>query len=194
MKETDALTRVAKMFHAHARLVGSEIVGEYAEAVLDADCQSCMAEVVEQVRTEGSKVPPVSGLWALYRDRRNSANHHDHIGQDEQQVDVGKLEADWRMQGVDGIKRAGGNENAAKLAAARMWASGAVALEATGDEWLAGIWGATTPDYITPELIEAAWDYARAIATKDPLRMTDAEWTALTAPYQRAIDTAEAAS
>lgn len=194
MNEQDALTRVAKMFHAHARMVGAEIVAEYAEAVLDADCQPCIAEVLEQIRSEGSKVPPVSGLWALYRDRRNSPNHYDHVGQDEAQVDVGKLEADWRTRGVDGIKSAGGNEEAAKLAAARMWASGAVSLDQAGDEWLAGIWGATTPGHITPELIEAAWDYARAIATKDPLRMTDAEWTALTAPYQRAIDTAEAAS
>ncbi len=180
MRENEALERVSRMFLAHGRSVSIDILTEYAAAVLEADCQSCMGEVVEQVRREGSKVPPVSGLWSLYRDRNNSPNHYDHVGVDETQVDVGKLEAEWRTRGVGAIEAAGANPQAAKLAAARMWGSGAVTVDQAGAEWLAGIWSATNPDpsTITTEMIERRWDYARACATKDPVKMTDEEWAA----------------
>ncbi len=178
MKEGEAIERVQRMFLAHARAVSADIITEYAGAVLEANCQSCMGEVVDQVRREGSKVPPVSGLWALYLARNNSPAHHDHIGLDETQVDVGKAETEWRTRGVGLLTAAGADMAVAKFAAARMWASGAVPVEQAGEEWMAGIWGATNPDpeSLTPVRIERAWDFARAVATTDPVRMSDEEW------------------
>lgn len=176
MNEPQAMNAAKRMFAAHGRSVGDDVVTEYADALLEADCQPCMSEVAEQVRKEGSKVPPVSGLWALYRDRRNSPNHADHVGFDAVQVDVGKLEADWRLRGVRLIESAGASPTDAKMAAARMWASGCVTPDQAGAEWLAGIWTATQPTDFGPDEIERRWDYARAVATKDPVTMTDEEW------------------
>lgn len=184
MNEAQAVTAAKRMFSAHGRSVGDDVVIEYAAALTEADCQPCMSEVAEQVRKEGSKVPPVSGLWALYRDRRNSPGHADHVGVDEVQVDVGKLEADWRLRGVRLIEAAGASPSDAKMAAARMWASGCVTVDQAGAEWGivgadgAGIWQATQPKDFTPAELEARWDFARAVATKDPVTMTDEEWLA----------------
>jgi hypothetical protein len=185
MNENEALRAVARMFHAHGRTPGPEVVAEYADAVLEANCAACMSEVLVQVRREGMKVPPVSGLWSLYYERNRSPSHFDHIGQADREVSVGKQEAEWHRYAVADLQAILKDREQAELLAARMWASGCVEPHGVKAELEAPVWLATQPEP-TPARIAAYWAFARALATTPPEEMSDEQWAALVAAMEAA--------
>lgn len=187
MNESQALSLVARMFHAHGRNVSPEVAAEYALEILDSDCHPCMSEVVEEFRKHGAKVATVPTMWAAYRERVRSVSHVNHVGQDERALDVGMLEARWRTEGVKAVVAGGVSGLEADYIAAQMWASGAVDVNAVATEVENPIWRvANMPGGLTQAKVEAAWEFARTLATEPPDRMTQERWSRVLARYEMA--------
>ena len=132
MNEVQAAAAVVKMFAGHGVTKPPEVVGELAAEVISSACHSCAKAVLEDSRTQGSKPLTVPAFLAVYRRTYDSPTHQFHIGQDESQVDVGKLEASYRRDDVRALVDAGMERDRAEIASAMRWANGESAASMAG--------------------------------------------------------------
>lgn len=98
MNEPEAVSLASKLFASQGRVASAEIVAEYAEMLVDADCGACARAMINDQRRNvaSSRVPTVPQLWAAYRQREGSAEHTQHIGVDDLASKVGETEGFWR--------------------------------------------------------------------------------------------------
>jgi hypothetical protein len=183
VNEREALTAVARMYAGHGSTKPPEVVAELAGEAIAAACSSCAKEVLESAR-KGPKPLTVRDFLEQYRRSVGSPDHLPHVGQDDRQVDVGRLEAAWRRDGVARLVAAGMEHDRAEVAAAMAWASEVV--DPDTFELDVTAWARHTPANITAEVIAAAWSYARAIATHPPVEMSEAEWQRVVGPWAAA--------
>lgn len=98
MNEPEAVSLASKLFASQGRTAPAEVVAEYAEMLLEAQCGSCARETIVALRhsANGNRVPTVPQIWAAYRDRLSGTEHVSHIGTDEAQTRVAETEGFWR--------------------------------------------------------------------------------------------------
>ena len=173
MNRDDALHLVESMYHANGREPATKVAAALATEVARSSCPACAKQVVRRSLYDGP-ILTVPSFRSAYAREFASPNHALHIGQDERQVDVGKVEADWRTKAVRALVSNGMALDRAEVAAAMAWASESCDVEDFDAD--VEVWTRHTPKTITPALVEAAWTYARAIAMTPPRLMTDAEW------------------
>ncbi len=149
MNAHEAATLVEGMFHANGRSMAPPVIAELAKDVAAASCPSCAKDVIDQAHDHGPALN-VPQFRAAYSRQHGSPDHAFHLGQQEGQVDVGKIEARWRTEGVKRAQAAGHDKTTAEILAARMWASQAVSLENVREEALEPVWVDTMPEG-TPE-------------------------------------------
>lgn len=154
-----------------------------------ADCEPCVHHTLIQARHE-PKQPTIRRMLEIYHEVRDSDAHGlNHLGVNERQRQVSDIEAEWRGPATDTIVAATGLErDAARYMAARLWASQAVSPNEAGTEAVNPVWFKSMPTGVDfRALSEIALDFARAVATKAPKDMTDAEWRKLCEPWERAL-------
>lgn len=154
-----------------------------------ADCEPCVHHTLIQARHE-PKQPTIRRVLELYREMRDSDAHgFSHIGVTERQRQVSEIEAEWRGPVTDQIVEGTGlDRHQARYMAARLWASQAVFPHNAVDEARNPVWMRSMPTNVDWEaLAEIGFDFARAVATKAPRDMTDAEWKTLCEPWEKAL-------
>jgi hypothetical protein len=154
-----------------------------------ADCEPCVHHSLIQARHE-PKQPTIRRTLEIYREMRDSDAHgFSHLGVTERQHQVSEIEAEWRGPATDAIMASTGLEKQpARYMAARLWASQAVLVREAGEEATNPVWLRSMPERVDWEaLVEIAFDFARAVATKAPKDMTDAEWKELCKPWAKAL-------
>lgn len=106
MNEREAVVLAGKLFASQGRVAAAEVVAEYAEMLLEAECGTCAKTTVEHMRRHATanRVPTVPQLWAAYRERYGSAEHGLHYGQDERELAVGQHEGFWRGKGSQVVR------------------------------------------------------------------------------------------
>jgi hypothetical protein len=181
MKEREALSLVARMFAAHGMKKPPEVVAILAEEALHSSCGSCAKSVLE-MGMGGAKPLTVQMYRDAYLREFGSPNHGLHVGQDEHVEDIGKAEAERRTVDVRALVDAGMEPQRAQVAAAMRWAN----RFEVGVDLDVEAWTRQTPKTIKERTITAAWDYARACATKEPGLMSDDEWRSIVGPWEKA--------
>jgi len=175
MNEHQAMTAVAKMFAAHGTLKPAEVVAELAGEALDASCGACALRVLE-IGRGGKYSLTVQTFREGFQREVDSPDHSRHVGQSDRSVEVGREEARRRTEGVTALVAAGLEEQRAQVAAAMCWANG---MPIDHDR----VWDHHVPRHVDDRVIEAAWAYARACVTHEP--MSDVEWGATFQPWHQ---------
>lgn len=190
MKQTEAVVAVSRMYAAHGLSKSPDVVGEMVREVMVASCGICASAILEENRTSGTRPHTVPTFRGAYHAQSTSVAHGLHAGQ-VSSTDVGAVEATWRSEVTHKLEAASGKGRQwSRYMAARMWASGAVTPDQAVTEALAPAWANTIPEGITDELVEAAYDYARAMATNPD--MANAEFEAACKPWADLITAAGA--
>lgn len=190
MNRTEVATAVARMYSAHGLRTVPEVAGELVREVLNSDCGICSLAILEDNRASGTKPHTVPTFRGAYHAASSSVAHGLHAGQ-ATTSDIGSIEATWRSNVTHQLEASTGKgRDWCRYLAARMWASGCVTPDMAVDEAQEPIWQDTMPERIPDSLVEAAYDYARTMATNPDL--TDAEFEVVRGPWDRELQAVKA--
>lgn len=151
----------------------------------DADCEPCIHDALVKARRE-PKQPTIRRVLEMYREERNSDRHGlVHIGMGDRDRRVSEIEAEWRGPATEAIMASTGlDKERARYQAGRMWASQAVLPADAAEEALHPTWAKSLPKHADfSKMVELAFDFARAVETTPPERMTDEEWDEISKPW-----------
>jgi DNA-binding transcriptional regulator YbjK len=174
---------IARLFNTFVS-VNADRIRAFCDAIeRDCSCPTCVAFTAEELAKSSPRMVVPAQFITAYR-ATFDVEHYRHVGQSTREAEVGKAEAFWRKDAPKAIREVYGcTTQEALLISAQMWASETLVpdvVRVAEDCSATRLW-LDAVGSVSETRIEAAFALARAIASKDPLEMTDAEWREVTA-------------
>jgi len=198
VNEADATRAVVEMFGAIGRSPGDEIVKQLARDVRASSCQSCAKGILDAWTQNGvpQSFQPVPTFRSKMAEAIRSADHFDHVGQDERSVDVGKLEGEYRGKIAEAIREElDCDRDQASYLAAVCWETGTppdvgvIREQLLGPDGHRASWVVGALIYLgthdAPKTIDQAWRRARTYATVGEANVSEEDWAALTQEFRK---------